>query len=163
VEIFGSWTLVISLFKKKWKSHSTSLKKKENISRCSQWFISQTCKISISNTLYIWLRKNYKYVDLSKYTFKSPNLIGFSHFCVAHNIKNFAQKICMLVGYVIKYDFVSKQQDQWCVRAKTTFRRKTHYLSCTVKSPGVEDIERPESLQRRFTQDSVIRGSLVQS
>jgi hypothetical protein len=46
--------------------------------------------------LYFWLHKNDKCLDLSMYIFKSSNLIGFFHFCVAHNTK-------MLIGYIIDY------------------------------------------------------------
>jgi hypothetical protein len=44
-------------------------------------------QISILNTLYFLLHKNNKCVDLSMYIFKCSNLIGFYHFCVAHNTK----------------------------------------------------------------------------
>jgi hypothetical protein len=44
----------------------------------------------ISNFFILLAHKNDKRVDQSMY-------------CVAHNTKHFAQKICMLVGYTIDY------------------------------------------------------------
>jgi hypothetical protein len=40
---------------------------------------------------------------IKMHIFKSWNLIGFHHFCIANNTKSFTLKICMLVGYIMYY------------------------------------------------------------
>jgi hypothetical protein len=47
--------------------------------------------------------KNDKRVNLSMYISKSPNFYQIIFYFLAHNIKNFILKICMLVGYIIDH------------------------------------------------------------
>ena len=64
--IFNNPKIVFISFERNWVK-----------SECSQWYIPQTYKISISNILYFEIHKNNKSVDLSMYIFTSPNLSDF--------------------------------------------------------------------------------------
>jgi hypothetical protein len=51
------------------------LKNMKKIFRCSQLFITQTCKNSYSNILYFGLHKNDKRVDLLYYMFSNLEIL----------------------------------------------------------------------------------------
>jgi hypothetical protein len=97
VEIFGSWAPLILLFKKNRKSYLRVSKKYEKIPDVDHDLSHKHALYQFQILCIFCLHKNNKCVDLSMYNFKSSKLLGFCHFSVANNKKNFTLKICILV------------------------------------------------------------------